>query len=65
MIPVTEKNIKEHFECSCGYNSVEDYRDKISHNDLRRSGAKRRVYQNTNEPFYLVYHFTVHQEPHD
>lgn len=61
---ITEKSVKEHIQCSCGYNSVMDYRMEVSHKDLRTIG-RRKVYANTNEPFYLLTYNIEHTEPHD
>lgn len=49
----TEKNIKIH-TCIDGINSVEDIRATISYKKLRDLGAKRRIYKNTKEVFFLI-----------
>ncbi|MGN6435985.1 MAG: hypothetical protein ACTHMM_05600 [Agriterribacter sp.] len=51
--PVTVKNIKEHFECACGLNSVEDYQEKLRVKDLK--GFKKRRYRDTGERFYFIH----------
>ena len=50
---VTKKNIKIH-TCIDGIDSVEDTRVAISHKKLKALGAKRRVYKNTKEIFFLI-----------
>lgn len=54
MAKVTEKQIKIHVETADGYNSVEDITAFISYQKLRKLGAKRRVYKNTKEVFFLI-----------
>lgn len=49
---VTKKNIKIH-TCD-GIDSVEDARLIISHKKLKTLGAKRRVYKDTKEIFFLI-----------
>ena len=48
---VTQKNIKIH-TCIDGIDSVEDVRVIISHK--KALGAKRRVYKDTRESFFLI-----------
>lgn len=50
---VTQKNIKIH-TCIDGIDSVEDVRVVISHKKLKALGAKRRVYKDTKEIFFLL-----------
>lgn len=50
---VTEKNIKIHTVID-GVDSVEDRKDTISYRKLKALGAKRRVYKNTKEIFFLI-----------
>ena len=50
---VTQKNIKIH-TCIDGIDSVEDVRVIISHKKLKALGAKRRVYKDTRESFFLL-----------
>ena len=50
---VTQKNIKIH-TCIDGIDSVEDVRVIISHKKLKVLGAKRRVYKDTRESFFLI-----------
>ena len=50
---VTKKNIKIHI-CIDGIDSVEDTIVAISHKKLKALGAKRRVYKDTKEIFFLV-----------
>lgn len=51
---VTQKNIKIH-TCIDGIDSVEDVRVIISHKKLKALlGAKRRVYKDTRESFFLI-----------
>ncbi len=50
---VTQKNIKIH-TCIDGIDSVEDARVVISHKKLKALGAKRRVYKDTRESFFLI-----------
>lgn len=49
----TEKNIKIH-TCVDGINSVEDIKATISYKKLKVLGAKRRIYKNTKEVFFLI-----------
>lgn len=50
---VTEKNIKIHTVID-GVDSVEDRKVTISYRKLKALGAKRRVYKNTKEIFFLI-----------
>lgn len=50
---VPQKNIKIH-TCIDGIDSVEDVRVVISHKKLKALGAKRRVYKDTKEIFFLL-----------
>lgn len=50
---VTEKNIKIHTRID-GMDSVEDMKVKISYRKLKTLGAKRRVYKDTKEVFFLI-----------
>jgi hypothetical protein len=50
---VTKKNIKIH-TCIDGIDSVEDTKVTISHKKLKALGAKRRVYKDTKEIFFLI-----------
>lgn len=50
---VTEKNIKIH-TCIDGQDSTEDSKAVISYKKLKTLGAKRRVYKNTKEVFFLI-----------
>nr|DAY94249.1 MAG TPA: hypothetical protein [Caudoviricetes sp.] len=50
---VTKKNIKIQ-TCIDGIDSVEDTRVAISHKKLKALGAKRRVYKDTKEIFFLI-----------
>lgn len=50
---VTQKNLKIH-TCIDGIDSVEDARVVISHKKLKALGAKRRVYKDTKEIFFLL-----------
>lgn len=50
---VTKKNIKVHSYID-GIDSVEDIKVAISHNKLKALGAKRRVYKDTKEFFFLI-----------
>lgn len=50
---VTKKNIKIH-TCIDGIDSVEDAGLIISHKKLKTLGAKRRVYKDTRESFFLI-----------
>lgn len=50
---VTKKNIKIH-TCIDGMDSVEDTKVTISHKKLKVLGAKRRVYKDTKEIFFLI-----------
>lgn len=50
---VTEKNIKIH-TCIDGEDSVEDTKVIISYKKLKILGAKRRIYKNTKEVFFLI-----------
>lgn len=49
----TEKNIKIH-TCIDGLNSIEDIKATISYRKLKDMGAKRKVYKNTKEVFFLI-----------
>lgn len=49
----TEKNIKIH-TCIDGLDSVEDTKAVISYKKLKALGAKRRVYKDTKEVFFLI-----------
>ena len=50
---VTPKNIKIHTRIN-GVDSVEDTKATISYRKLRTLGAKRRVYKDTKEVFFLI-----------
>lgn len=50
---VTEKNIKN-YTIIDGADSVEDRKVTISYRKLKALGAKRRVYKNTKEVFFLI-----------
>lgn len=51
----TAKNIKLHIcNCNDGIDSVEDLIVAISFRKLKKLGAKRRIYNNTKEVFYLI-----------
>lgn len=50
---VTEKNIKIHTIVD-GVDYVEDQKAVISYRKLKALGAKRRVYKNTKEVFFLI-----------
>lgn len=50
---VTEKNIKIHTSNN-GVDSVEDTKVLISYKKLKILGAKRRIYKNTKEVFFLI-----------
>lgn len=50
---VTEKDIKIHTVLD-GIHSVEDTKALLSHKKLKALGAKRRVYRNTKNIFYLI-----------
>ena len=50
---VTQKNLKIH-TCINGIDLVEDARVVISHKKLKALGAKRRVYKDTRESFFLI-----------
>ena len=50
---VTKKNIKIH-TCIDGMDSVEDTKVTISHKKLKVLCAKRRVYKDTKEIFFLI-----------
>lgn len=49
----TEKNIKIHTYID-GIDSVEDIKAVISYKKLKDLGAKRRIYKNTKEVFFLI-----------
>ena len=50
---VTQKIIKIH-TCIDGIDSVEDVRVVFSHKKVKALGAKRRVYKDTKEIFFLI-----------
>lgn len=50
---VTEKSIKIH-TCIDGVDSVEDTKALISYKKLKTIGAKRKVYKNAKEVFFLI-----------
>lgn len=50
---VTEKNIKIH-TCIDGLDSTKDSKAVISYKKLKILRAKRRVYKNTKEVFFLI-----------
>ena len=50
---VNGKNIKIHTIID-GVDSVEDTKAMISYRKLKALGAKRRVYKNTKEVFFLI-----------
>lgn len=50
---VTEKNIKIHTSID-GEDYVEDTKIVISYKKLKTLGAKRRIYKNTKEVFFLI-----------
>lgn len=50
---VTEKDIKIHTVLD-GIDSVEDTKVLLSHKKLKALGAKRRVYRNSKNIFYLI-----------
>lgn len=50
---VTEKNIKIHTTIN-GVDSVEDRKATFSYRKLKALGAKRRIYKNTKEVFFLI-----------
>lgn len=50
---VTEKNIKIHTIID-GVDYVEDRKAVISYRKLKAFGAKRRIYKNTKEVFFLI-----------
>lgn len=50
----TIKNIKEHLYCECGYNSVQDFKHNYTFKYLKQRRAKKRIYANTKEIFFLI-----------
>lgn len=52
---ITEKTIKEHHECVCGKNTVEDYPLKIKTSDLKYIGCKRRIFKDSGQWYWFRY----------
>jgi hypothetical protein len=50
----TIKNIKEHLQCDCGYNSVEDFKHNYTFKYLKQRRAKKNLCRHKEEIFYLI-----------
>lgn len=56
---ITPKIVQIHFECICGYNSVDHDKVLVKWANLARAGIKRKQDRTTGKPFLFQYQYSA------